>query len=82
MTTKTPTQKLISFRVPVEVANFAQSNAKKQGRTLSNYIRWLISQEMDETKYLLSTQANRDNLSKSIEEAQAGIYSTKNLNLD
>ncbi|MDF7816934.1 hypothetical protein P1X15_04980 [Runella sp. MFBS21] len=35
-------------------------------------IRLTINSEMDETEYLLSSQANRDILKKSMEEAKRG----------
>ena len=67
MTTKN--QKLISLRVPAEVVNFLEQKSKKQGRTISNYIRWLIIQQMDQTEYLMSTEANKKVLLESINQA-------------
>ena len=67
MTTKN--QKLISLRVPAEVVNFLEQKSKNQGRTISNYIRWLIIQQMDQTEYLMSTEANKKVLLESINQA-------------
>ena len=67
MTTKN--QKLISLRVPAEVVNFLEQKSKNQGRTISNYIRWLIIQQMDQTEYLMSTEANKKILLESINQA-------------
>ena len=67
MTTKN--QKLISLRVPAEVVSFLEQKSKNQGRTISNYIRWLIIQQMDQTEYLMSTKANKKILLESINQA-------------
>ena len=67
MTTKN--KKLISLRVPTEVVNFLEQKSKNQGRTISNYIRWLIIQQMDQTEYLMSTEANKKVLLESINQA-------------
>ena len=67
MTTKN--KKLISLRVPTEVVNFLEQKSKNQGRTISNYIRWLIIQQMDQTEYLMSTEANKKILLESINQA-------------
>jgi predicted DNA-binding protein len=51
--TQTKNDKLISLRMPVSIVDFAKKDAKKQGRTVSNYLRWLIIQQMDETSYIM-----------------------------
>jgi predicted DNA-binding protein len=51
--TSTKNDKLISLRMPISIVDFAKKDAKKQGRTVSNYLRWLIIQQMDETSYIM-----------------------------
>lgn len=77
MTTKN--QKLISLRVPAEVVNFLEQKSKNQGRTISNYIRWLIIQQMDQTEYLMSTEANKKMLLESINQANNQNHQTRQL---
>lgn len=72
MTTITKNDKLISLRMPTSVIDFAKRNAKKQGRTMSNYLRWLVIEQMDTTEYLLSSPANAANLMESIEQLKIG----------
>ncbi len=64
------TQKLISFRIPVNMLDLFKSKAKSQDRTLSNYIRRVlvqdILQDMDETEYLMSSAANKARLLDSV----------------
>jgi predicted DNA-binding protein len=68
MSTITKNDKLISLRMPTGIIDFAKRNAKKQGRTMSNYLRWLVIEQMDTTEYLLSSPANAAMLNKSIEQ--------------
>ncbi len=46
--------KLISLRLPSSFVVFLKSKSKKEGRTVSNYLRYLVMQSMDETEYLMS----------------------------
>ena len=71
MSTITKNDKLISLRMPVSVINFAKKNAKMQGRTMSNYLRWLVIEQMDTTDYLLSDPVNKSILLNSIEELKS-----------
>ena len=68
MITLTKNDKLISLRMPISVVDFAKRNAKKQGRTMSNYLRWLVIEQMDTTEYLLSSSTNTAKLMESIEQ--------------
>jgi predicted DNA-binding protein len=72
MTTTTKNDKLISLRMPASVIDFAKKNAKKQGRTMSNYLRWLVTEQMDETEYLLSNPNNKAMLLRAIKEDRNG----------
>jgi hypothetical protein len=47
MSTITKNDKLISLRMPTGVIEFAKRNAKQQGRTMSNYLRWLVIEQME-----------------------------------
>ena len=75
-------QKLISLRLPSSYITFLKSKSKKEGRTVSNYLRFLVMQSMDETDFLLSNDANREMLLKSKAEANMDLYSITNLNLE
>jgi predicted DNA-binding protein len=72
MTTITKNDKLISLRMPTSVIDFAKRNAKKQGRTMSNYLRWLVIEQMDTTEYLFSSAANEANLMESVKQLKIG----------
>jgi predicted DNA-binding protein len=72
MSTITKNDKLISLRMPTGVIEFAKRNAKQQGRTMSNYLRWLVIEQMDTTEYLLSSPANKDMLMRAIEQDRTG----------
>jgi predicted DNA-binding protein len=72
MSTITKNDKLISLRMPTGVIEFAKRNAKQQGRTMSNYLRWLVIEQMDTTEYLLSSPANKAMLMRAIEQDRSG----------
>ncbi len=59
-------QKLISLRVPSTLADYIDSKAKSEGRSTSNYIRWILTQTMDETEYLMSSENNKNRLLNAI----------------
>jgi predicted DNA-binding protein len=71
-TTTQQNDKLISLRMPTSVIDFAKKKAKKQGRTMSNYLRWLVMEQMDETDYLISNPANTALLLESIDQLKSG----------
>ena len=73
-------QKLISLRVPSTLAEYLNSKAKSEGRTTSNYIRWILTQTMDDTEYLLSSENNKNRLLKSIKNlSMVKTFSEKEL---
>jgi predicted DNA-binding protein len=82
MTTTTKNQKLVSLRASDEIVNFLKKESKKDGRSVSNYLRWLVLQQMDETDYLLANPNNKKMLLKSINEANKLKYIKKSLITD
>jgi predicted DNA-binding protein len=79
MSTITKNDKLISLRMPEGIIEFAKQSAKKQGRTMSNYLRWLVIEQMDTTEYLLSSSANKAMLMKAIKQDKNSLGIVKTM---
>jgi predicted DNA-binding protein len=67
MTTKTVKNdsKIVGLRLPVELYNYISLQAKDQDRSLSNYIKKVLTDHIDETDYLLSTKENKELMYKA-----------------
>lgn len=68
----TKQNKLIGVRVSAQMYNYLLESAKKQRRTVSNYVRNILEEQVDTTEYLLSSPANAKILMESIAEAEQG----------
>ena len=69
--------KLIGVRVSPSMYKFLSQSAKKQRRTVSNYVRNILEEQMDTTEYLLSSPANAKVLMESIAELENSNFFQK-----
>lgn len=62
----TKQSKLIGVRVTPQMYDYISSLAQKEQRTVSNYVRKILVDQIDETEYLMSTPANKKRLLQSM----------------
>jgi predicted DNA-binding protein len=75
----TKQSKLIGVRVTPQMYDYISSLAQKEQRTVSNYVRKILVDQIDETAYLTSTPANRKRLLKSIKSMKENKTVSKTL---
>ena len=73
--------KLIALRIPLELYELIAKKAKADQRSISNFIKKTLVQQLDETEYLLSTEANKNSMYRSLEQVKNGeLTEFKNMN--
>jgi predicted DNA-binding protein len=78
MLTSNKQSKLIGVRISPQMYDLILDLAKKDGRTISNYVRKILIDKLDETEYLLSSPNNAKRLRDSIKQADEGKLKTFN----
>ena len=63
----TKPSKLIALRIPLDLYEMIFQKAKEEDRSISNYIKKTLRQNLDTTDYLLSTEANKAKMYKMLE---------------
>ncbi|MEI6728843.1 MAG: hypothetical protein WCK98_04335 [bacterium] len=73
--------KLIALRIPIELYDLIAKKAKQDQRSVSNFIKKTLMQQLDETEYLLSTEANKKSMYRGLEQVKNGeVVGFKNMN--
>ncbi|GAB4147239.1 MAG: hypothetical protein OHK0017_08730 [Patescibacteria group bacterium] len=66
------TSKLVGLRIPTDLYQKLEAQAKKENRSLSNYIKTILAQQLEATEYLTSSPANTLRLRESVQQAKQG----------
>lgn len=64
--------RFIGVRVSPQIYEYIVALAQKEQRTVSNYVRKVLVDQVDETEYLLSSQKNKERLLKSVKSFKKG----------